>query len=678
MDLKAQMNLIPNGSFEDRRDYTYPATENDPLIPCVWGGLFNNIINDDYLTSSDPVLGWGKIGLSQTDRSQNPDVFDSRRGTPCEPLFINNSQCLYYNCSQYQREVSIPENFYGTFPHRLPIPQGGYGRYVGLRRDNVQHKPGIYCKLKKKLKANHTYHLRFYAIRADGNGASHELEIRFCKSDNWNNESSLNYGQIKEIKKDVISTSTWELIDIPFSVDDCDVEYLMIRLNPKPGRKILLDDFELLDNCSVGKECSSTLSDDIDNINVNDEHTSTNPLTFSNLTSITTVTIVIEKLVGVNGGFIPVRYYYLTNPPPTFSWDGFDMLGNTLSNGIYRYFAYFTNDCRCIEKQKIFLKTGNPPGINLGVTFGTNIQSGAFTVYNLSQVHFLELIIKTVNGQNIRTITINNPTHAISWDGFMDGGYSAIASGGNNFIFQLKVSNNCATNRFSGNFYQQSLGTNAIEFDYSDGPIKPIANCPFNFDERPFPRPPVPCCNLQPHLTLSNEILIGQAEYLLNQTITAGPNVVIERYADILFQAGVQINLLPGFVALPGSEFIARIAPCDRSYSNPVPQPSYVYLNTDYDSIPDSKSLEVVQPIEIIAYPNPTATGIFTLQMKNGTDSFQGNLDLFNVKGENVYSNRLTTSVAHSIIVSHLENGVYFGRIIEMDTTLFFKIVIQK
>lgn len=668
-----QDNLIFNGDFE-YYNQNLSLNEGNPTIPCYWG-----FINDNSNNATSNLEGWYSFGYSSVtavnSHTHSPDLFDSRITCYNSNGTFNQNLTTTTGCTNNfptycspDLNIGIPDNFYGHQAHRTPIGGNVIGRYIGLKRNNPGNNPGVYVKLQKKLKCGFTYHLRFYAVNKGGSPLGHELEVRFCKGNNWNQDKvKLNGTNNHQINVQVNNTNDWNLVDIPFYVEDPDVEYFMIRLNGFPNRKILLDDFSIMDECAVGKECSLTYGDGIDNVICNNVHNDNVPLTFFNLEPVTDFNLTITAL---NGSI--VRQISIHNPNDIISWDGKnDPYGYTLANGIYFYHVELENDCRCRKFTGAFQKTGDPPLLNLQILVSSN--TGALTCANFGTVDDFKMTISTLSGVHIRTIDIPYPTQTtLAWDGSVDAG-APIPVGGDLLYYEITIASGCGILNYNGNFtYHFPINLSDPSFDYSSSPHAPfLCGYPFRFDYREFPRPPVACCPYQPDIYLSNIDLIGYPEYKALHNIDAGPNVTVKPYADVLFQAGNEINLLPGFSVEPGADFLAIIAPCDH-----IMEPGNNLVTQTLSAQPVQPLMPLITPQKTINFellPNPT-TGLFKI---NSDYTEKVSVQILDINGSVIQTFSNISIQGYIFNVSTLPKGIYFVGISANESAQVLKLILN-
>jgi hypothetical protein len=104
LSLFGQENLVPNGGFEDPSDPVAMISDENPGIPCAWGGF----------EDADKVpISWKSFGhpLGGSDRDA-PDLFDSRQDCENPTTYCGTGfHCNNYFSNQYGAYVSIPENY---------------------------------------------------------------------------------------------------------------------------------------------------------------------------------------------------------------------------------------------------------------------------------------------------------------------------------------------------------------------------------------------------------------------------------------------------------------------------------------------------------------------------------------------------------------------------------------
>ncbi len=147
-----------------------------------------------------------------------------------------------------------------------------------------------------------------------------------------------------------------------------------------------------------------------------------------------------------------------------------------------------------------------------------------------------------------------------------------------------------------------------------------------------------------------------------SNSITTQNSVEVQPGADVTFQAGVQVVLNPGFIAQPGSNFVAEIAPCQ---------------NMRYDigmpSAPIEEGLaKELKGVEI--FPNPSR-GEFILTLADDK-ALMNKVEIRDVLGNKVLNTGVLPS-GSTIDLSGRTSGIYFIRVESGDTIFSEKVVIQ-
>jgi hypothetical protein len=561
-----------------------------------------------------------------------------------------------------QANFGVPTNHFGT---QNPVGDISTNRaYVGLTC-GIFRRDGIMIQLTEPLKQGFSYHLTFWAAKKSSNDV--KLEFKFGKTDSWVAADCPNCNSHEETIEENggDNNDEWQFVDFAFTPEECDLDWIFIRTkNMTLGDgKVLIDNISIINSCTYA--CSPHYGDMV-NVFSNNAHWDENPLTFFSLDNVNYFDLKIYPLTG--GG--PIRTITLFNPAPILSWDGKDDNGNEVANGSYSYKLFLGNNCACRSMESVFEKGAVIPMFN--VTSGNYLN--ALTLYNLDNVNELTWEIQDINGNVVRTIgPLYNPPNTIAWDGRDNNGVNVTFG---TYHWFLTVKNLCGSLPYEGTFgYNVHPDLNdpllAPLFDYTPIP-KPYIDCPYSFDYSEHSRPPKECCALQPHLSIQNQNIAGRWDYILLQTISAGPSVAVKAGSDVLFQAGTQISLLPGFTVEPGTEFDAIIAGCTPGgrMANPdLPVTSCASKQTTATrKAPEKKEAE------LIVYPNPSA-GVFTLSATENSISKVCVVDLF---GKVVREYSKPGSEVMNLDISEQPKGIYIVKVEQLDGKVRMKKVIYQ
>lgn len=706
---KAQENLVPNGDFEfyipdvlDNLDIPNlnGVTRTDPKIPCR-SGLFETGPNSgDPTASSSFIPFWHGFGVSETGgESFAASLFDSR--ADCDnPLDVGCS--LTQACDEisgHKADVGIPENYYATHYnqsaisqyHRIPIDfttlesdHPVIGRYVGITKQGFR-RPGIYCKLESPLKCGFVYTIKFRAVKKSGNFTADRLNIRLCKSDDWNDYAYLD-GDVNKKEIDITVSEDggpnhdqWEPITAQFYVEETNVQYLYIRGSGNGSSKILIDEIEIPNQCAVDFACDATLGAATDEITTNGVHNMNQPLTFFNTQSSKNLKIQIFPLA--TGQTTPIRTIDIIDPGPTIAWDGKNDGGVIVANQQYRYEITYGAVCSCRFSEGIFLKNGDPIIFNISYTVPTN--TGALTFYNLDNVFYMDLKIYNSSNALVYSKELYNPPNTIYWNGLNDLGLPLGSSGligCNNptlFTFILKASNNCGDIKFYDISFTQLCfgditGSTIPNFNYT--PLqKPLENCPYSFNYTPYPKAQDACCATQVDWFIEDAIIAGIQEFKLIRDIQAGPKVVIATNSDIKFLAGREIRLVQDFTTEPGATFLARIEPCTRMVSEEGPIRETIHWSNFPDGTVEKIPLIKLDSINgLNVYPNPTSSDLF-IKSDLGIDF----VEIYDMTGKMISSEYFTKSNLVKLDAINLLNGIYILQITLEDGRVEIRKVIK-
>ena len=150
-----------------------------------------------------------------------------------------------------------------------------------------------------------------------------------------------------------------------------------------------------------------------------------------------------------------------------------------------------------------------------------------------------------------------------------------------------------------------------------------------------------------------------------NNTITSGQNVTYFAHQSIIIK--------PGFKAVAGSKFIARIEPCANCHQ-PQLAPLRIDLSQDEEYQQDEDENEagfVNTGIKI--FPNPTI-GIVNIEVLGNTEI--QSISVFDVSGRMLQNN--IAFVGNTLNLSYLIDGVYFLKIQTLSGQATHKVIIQK
>ena len=555
----AQYELVPYGDFE------YPGAGEVAGCP-VDGESFFWPVQDS----------WTEIGHFS---GYAPTFFSAE--------FTDGSLC------------DVPTNSYGT-----QIPQGGISvnkNYVGMQSGGLGgRRDGIKTKLSHPLRQGQQYVLRFDAVKKSNSDP--EIEFRFGSNNDWEQAGCPSCSQsFMTISADGgVNNDEWASFSVSFIANDCDIEWLFIRMQSSVlSRKVLIDNISINDPCTAYHLCRGDFGS-LDDVSCSNVHDAITPLTFFGCERIEDFTLEITPV----GGQDPVRTIHVYYPNSTLSWDGRDDNGNYVANAIYTYTLDMKNSCQCRVMSHDFVKTDNPHLITSFAT--TEVNYGLFTVFQLQNVTQLYMEIKDDNYNLVSIVNVPNPSNAISWSG-QDASGDFVAEG--YYHYDIDLANPCESVHLDGLFYQVALGPSSLSspnLDYSS--YSKVIVCPYVFNYYSYDYAPLPCCPLTADWFIINKHITGIQDYKVGHNIIGVQDNVIEAGSDIYFQAGNEIILNSEFEVEMGSEFEAVILPCTGRMQNPLDS------NENSENSNVYSQQHTTSGIEVTAQPNP-GEGIFELNM---------------------------------------------------------------
>lgn len=162
------------------------------------------------------------------------------------------------------------------------------------------------------------------------------------------------------------------------------------------------------------------------------------------------------------------------------------------------------------------------------------------------------------------------------------------------------------------------------------------------------------------------QLLMTESSYAKN-TITAGTNVSIVSGRVNVFWAGTLVKLTPGFSALNGSTFQAKIVACSSTKSA-----------EEKDTISNITTVTPVETVKnevgISIYPNPN-NGSFTVSLTNESVV---EIVVINMFGQMVqYTTNNNTGSSFAITLPNVSKGMYIVRLKGKQKTYMQKIVVE-
>lgn len=601
----AQSNLVPFGDFEGI------VPHDEPSCNC------NTVCNEAVFNFQSTSTSWTAFGITET---KSPNLFSA-----------DNSDC--------QSSFGVPINNWGT-----QHPAGGVTanrNYVGLE-SSATERDGIRVRLKHKLLSGHQYVLRFLAVKKSN--LDPEIEFRIGRNDTWEQGSCPSCSQsFMTIGADGGSNDDqWQNYSVSFIPDDCDYEWLMIRLKLNPGtRRILIDNITIDDPCGEAFLCGDY--GNLDNITVNGLHNANLPLTFFHLENVENFHLTIRL---ANGQTVATRF--VPYPPSTYQFDGRNDQGVLLPFGNYTFTLVANNSCQCMKVINApFAITGTP---QLSAFVGFDFIYGVLTVYKLNDVTHLHMRISDALGNDVRIIDIINPANQVAWDGRNATG-SYVATG--LYHYDIITESPCGDRFFSDNFTQLNL-TQATQFspniDYSSYPK--IVSCS---GDNSYDEAPPACCGFIVDWYISDRHIGGLQDYKINHDIVAVQNNVVDAGSDIYFQAGNEIVFYPEFEVEYGAEFEAVILPCAGRLMNPE------LIGTENESDSVVEIANVNRELGSRIFPNPSS-GEFILEL-DSLSSDAITISISDISGRVVYeeqvNNPRSSKMQVLIDISALGSGIY-------------------
>lgn len=147
---------------------------------------------------------------------------------------------------------------------------------------------------------------------------------------------------------------------------------------------------------------------------------------------------------------------------------------------------------------------------------------------------------------------------------------------------------------------------------------------------------------------------------------------VVPSTLDVDYRGGYQVNLNPGFYAVPGSDFKAFIHPCDVG-GNSFKGGEVISGETLEEQ--EENSTSIIEDSELTIFPNPSVTGNFTLKLADNMLNMQ--IDVLNVMGELIYSVNSESNTHLNLDISNYPRGMYLVRVQDNENSIVQKIIFQ-
>ena len=366
----------------------------------------------------------------------------------------------------------------------------------------------------------------------------------------------------------------------------------------------------------------------------------------------------------------------------TSSWDEVNITYKPTENGYkYLFFSadnwflirtnnlagFYLDDVMVVEKCRYQFpcsRTYTP----LNPVFGNvpHSENNPFFITNIENATHLTNFKIKLGGQTIRYIddvySINGISNKIYWDGKRNDGTEVAPS---YYIMYYKISNDCFSESKSFTISKQNSASTPTN----------CPNClypPYNNSVRI----PSECCPDMPNFSISNQTISGQGEihYIAQNTITTQGNVIVTSDVDdLLFQAGQQIILNPGFQTQSGANAVFKIQSCSpQNLFKPI---IYANNNYNYDTILTDSNFSFYENQQIIfdIFPNPN-NGLFNLIFKKNNVSYS--YEILNFFGQLIITGK-SSNTEIQFDLSNYPKGIYFLRIYSINTHACKTIIYQ-
>ena len=171
--------------------------------------------------------------------------------------------------------------------------------------------------------------------------------------------------------------------------------------------------------------------------------------------------------------------------------------------------------------------------------------------------------------------------------------------------------------------------------------------------------------------------------YNAKNSITA-ENTTIQSGADkkVVFEAGNSIVLKPGFHAVSGSHFIAKIGDCERGCNNGknIEEENKIVTANSNNAKSTENSMNTATIEEnlntqgFIIYPNPNQ-GSFSIKLSDEKSELQ-KIIITDVRGAIVYNNNNLPIVTENIQIPNPTAGIYIIKLFFKDKILTSKFAV--
>jgi hypothetical protein len=361
-------------------------------------------------------------------------------------------------------------------------------------------------------------------------------------------------------------------------------------------------------------------------------------------------------------------------PLNTIYWDGKDEEGNELPNTVYTYRLFLFTLCDCgFEKNGSFLKSGN---LNIPTPILTNnIQSNTqvITFGNLSNVHEFSFKVRSILGAELYSSPIFiNPSNTFNWNGIVGSNSSLNPA---LYLLTMKYKNNCNT-------IEKSIPVEVLDdIDYSAFPtnyfennsvIKPSSFQCFYDNYFPAYYAPLPCCSTSLDLNYSNGYIDGNQTFEAAGNIYLGDGLKVLPNSNINFYANETIEVNPG-VVIDGTSSVVTLENlnCAPQRVGIINNPILTTSENLSQSILNKKTFSGNSTISV--FPNPASKSITI----SSSEELK-NILVFNLFGEQIFTNNNPGKNNLEIATDQLSNGVYIFSIQTENTSKRERVIIQK
>jgi hypothetical protein len=630
--------------------------------------ITTNIINGNLCSSN--IDNWSQI---------SQPLFCSGTQDGCSIIkkfsTMNNNQNCQESCQEFSflsvpGTLGIPSTVTWAIQQTATSLNNQFESFIGLPLVSSCQRSGVFQQLRSHLKTGF-YRIELDVVFKPKEQTDEDALIKIQLDDNsslTDPEISIN---IPISETGGTNNDNWEHKVVFFEVeDDCEVNFFKIlRRDGAIGGLILVDNIELVSLCAEENRCNQNkFKEDNSNITSNELHSAQTPLNFSGLAGIPMATIVIYN----NGNIVSTMAFI--KPLNTIYWDGKDEEGNELPNTVYTYRLFLFTLCDCgFEKNGSFLKSGN---LNIPTPILTNnIQSNTqvITFGNLSNVHEFSFKVRSILGAELYSSPIFiNPSNTFNWNGIVGSNSSLNPA---LYLLTMKYKNNCNT-------IEKSIPVEVLDdIDYSAFPtnyfennsvIKPSSFQCFYDNYFPAYYAPLPCCSTSLDLNYSNGYIDGNQTFEAAGNIYLGDGLTVLPNSNINFYANETIEVNPG-VVIDGTSSVVTLENlnCAPQRVGIINNPISTSSENLSQSILNKKTFSGNSTISV--FPNPASKSITI----SSSEELK-NILVFNLFGEQIFTNNNPGKNNLEIATDQLSNGVYIFSIQTENTSKRERVIIQK